>query len=269
MKLVTWNVNSVRARHDRLVAFLDREAPDVVCLQELKVVDAAFPVEAIAARGYHAAVHGQPTYNGVAILSRTPLRDVVTGFGDGDAPADAADTQARLVTATLDAPPVGAVRVTSAYVPNGASVGSDKWAYKMGWMARLDRALDALRGDLPYVLAGDFNVAPTDRDVRNVARWAGTVLTHADARAALVAWAARGLDDAVRRLHPDTDGPYSWWDYRNLGFQKNDGLRIDHVYATPALAARATEARVDRDERRTTTHDTPPSDHAPVVVTFA
>lgn len=265
MKLVTWNVNSVRARHDRLVAFLDREAPDVLCLQELKVVDDAFPLDEIAARGYHVATHGQPTYNGVAILSRTPLRDVVRGFWDDDAP----DVQARLVTATLDAPTVGEVRVTSAYVPNGASVGSDKWAYKTAWMDRLGRGLDRLDPARPYVLCGDVNVAPTDRDVRNADRWAGTVLTHETVRAAVAAWQAWGLDDVVRRLHPDTDGPYSWWDYRNLGFQKNDGLRIDHVLATAPLAARAVEARVDRDERRTTTHATPPSDHAPVLVTFA
>lgn len=265
MKLVTWNVNSVRARHERVLAFLDRETPDVVCLQELKVVDDVFPLDEIAARGYHVATYGQPTYNGVAILSRTPLRDVVRGFWDDDAP----DAPARLVTATLDTPTVGAVRVTSAYVPNGARVGSDKWEYKTAWMARLGRALGRLDPAAPYVLCGDFNVAPTDRDVRNADRWQGSVLTHETVRDALAAWQAWGLDDVVRRLHPETDGPYSWWDYRSLGFQKNDGLRIDHVFATAPLAGRAVDARVDRDERRATTHETPPSDHAPVVVTFA
>ncbi len=266
MKLVTWNVNSVRARHDRVVAFLDRETPDIVCLQELKVVDDAFPHEAIAARGYHVETHGQPTYNGVAILSRTPLRDIARGFSDGDDD----DPQARLITATVDGPGGDAVRVTSAYIPNGSTVGSDKWAYKLAWMARLRAALDGLSGGHPYVLCGDFNVAPDDRDAHNPARWAASVLMHADARAALAAWRAWGLEDTVRALHPDADeGPFTWWDYRNLGFPKNDGLRIDHVYATPSLAARATEARVDRDERRAPKDATPPSDHAPLLVTFS
>ncbi len=270
MKLVTWNVNSVRARHERVLAFLDREAPDVLCLQELKVTDDAFPHEAIAARGYHVATHGQPTYNGVALLSRTPLRDVVRGFGDG---ADD-DPQARLISATVDAETADgeadAVRVTSAYVPNGSTVGSDKWVYKLAWMARLRGALDGLADGHPYVLCGDFNVAPEDRDARNPDRWAASVLLHADARAALAAWHAWGLDDVVRRLHPDAaEGPFTWWDYRNLGFPKNDGLRIDHVFATAALSERATEARVDRDERRAPKDATPPSDHAPLIVTFA
>ena len=261
MKLAAWNVNSVRARHDRLLAFLDRHAPDVVCLQEVKVTEDAFPYDAVRERGYHAAVHGQRTYNGVAVLSRTEPADVVRGFGDG---ADD-DPQARLLWATVDAG-AGPVRVCSAYVPNGATVGSDKWAYKLAWLGRLRRALDAHHDPAaPLVVAGDFNVAPDDAlDVAKPDRWAGSVLTHPEARAALETVRAWGFEDVVRRLHPGEKGPLTWWDYRALGFVKNDGLRIDHVFATAGLAARAVEAVVDRDERK----GEGPSDHAPVLVTF-
>lgn len=255
MKLVTWNVNSVRAREARLLAFLEREAPDVLCLQEIKVTEDAFPFEAVAAAGYHAAVYGQRTYNGVAILSRTPPVDVARGFGDGDEE----DPQTRLVWATVEG-----VRVCSAYFPNGQSVGSDKWAYKLAWMQRLRRALDRLDAATPFVLAGDFNVAPDERDVAFPEFWRGSVLFHPEARAALEEVRAWGLEDAVRRVVGDVQGPYSWWDYRALAFPKGDGLRIDHVFATPDLAARATAARVDRDERK----GEAPSDHAPVIVEF-
>ena len=255
MKLATWNVNSVRAREARLLAFLDREAPDVLCLQELKVTEEAFPFEALTARGYHAAVYGQRTYNGVAVLSRTPAEDVARGFGDGEEE----DPQARLVWATVEG-----VRVVSAYFPNGQKVGSDKWAYKLAWMERLRRTLDRLDPNQPLVLAGDFNVAPDERDVAFPEFWRGTVLFHPEARAALEGVRTWGLEDTVRRVVGDVQGPYSWWDYRALSFPKGDGLRIVHVFATPALSARATSARVDRDERKSET----PSDHAPVIVEF-
>ncbi len=257
MKLATWNVNSIRARLERLLAFLDREAPDVVCLQETKVPDADFPADVLRARGYAAALHGQRTYNGVAILSRLPLEDVQTGFsGDGAPP----DPQARLVAATVEG-----VRVVSAYFPNGGGVGSDKWAYKLDWMARLRRLLGTLDPGQPLALCGDFNVAPDDvRDVAFPDQWQNTVLTHPDARAALEDLRAWGLLDAVR-LHHHAAGPYTWWDYRSLGFVRNDGLRIDHVYVTEPLARRCTDAYVDRDERK----GEKPSDHAPVVAVFA
>lgn len=265
MLVATWNVNSVKARHDRLLAFLDRARPDVLCLQELKTVDEGFPFEAVQARGYEAAAYGQKTYNGVAILSRHPLSHVVRGFDDG---ADE-DAQARLVEARVSPANGPSLTVISAYVVNGASVGSDKWAYKLAWMDRLEKTLAARHDPAsPLVLAGDFNVAPTDADVKNVARWAGTVLTHEAVRGALARWRAWGLSDAFRAAVPEdpaAPGPFSWWDYRNLGFPKNDGLRIDHVYATAAL--RPAEAWVDRDERRA--GETAPSDHAPVLVRFA
>lgn len=254
MKLATWNVNSVKARHDRLLVFLTRERPDVLCLQELKTEAAGFPLASVEALGYHAALYGQKTYNGVAILSREAPEDVVTGFADGEDE----DPQARLVAAT-----VAGVRVISAYFPNGQSVGSEKWAYKLAWMDRLARALGRLDPAAPLVLCGDFNVAPEDRDAAFPELWRASVLMHAQGRAALARIAAWGFADCVRRHH-DGDGPFSWWDYRSLGFPRGDGLRIDHVYATAPLAARCTSARVDRDERK----GEKPSDHAPVIAEF-
>jgi len=255
MRIVTWNVNSIRARLDRLLAFLQREAPDVVCLQELKVPDEDFPFEAIRAAGYHAAVHGQRTYNGVAVFGRAIPTDVITGLGDG-----AADEQARLIAATVDG-----VRVVSVYVPNGQVVGSDKWDYKLAWLRRLGEWLTRNHSPgQPLVLCGDFNVAPEDRDVARLEEWRASVLCHEDARRALRGVVEWGLVDTIR-LHDEGPGPYTWWDYRMLAFPKGNGLRIDHIFATPDLARRSTAARVDRDERKGKL----PSDHAPVIVDFA
>jgi len=254
MKIATWNVNSVRARLERLLAWLGREQPDVVCLQELKVTDADFPRAEIEAAGWHAAVHGQKTYNGVAILSRTALTDVRAGLGDG-----VADEEARLLSAFA-----GTTRVVSAYVPNGKVVGSDKWAYKLEWLRRLRGYLDrtAKPADA-LVLCGDFNVAPEDRDVARVEEWRETVLCHEEGREALRRVTAWGLVDAIR-LHHTGEGPYTWWDYRMLGFPKNNGLRIDHIFATKPLADRCRQACVVREERKGKL----PSDHAPVVAVF-
>lgn len=254
MKLAVWNVNSIRARHDRFLAFLERESPDVVALQETKVPDDVFPVDAVQAAGYHAALYGQKTYNGVALISKEPAIDVVRGFDDGEEE----DPQSRLIAATF-----GDVRVICAYMPNGSTVGSDKWAYKLAWMARLERYLSRLSPDDSVILCGDFNVAPDERDAKNPADWEGSVLTHEDARGALARIRDWGFLDAVR-LHHTGSGPFTWWDYRNLGFQKNNGLRIDHVYITEPLAPVCVEARVDRDERK----GQGASDHAPVLVEF-
>ena len=254
MRLATWNVNSIRARLDRALAWLARQQPDVVCLQELKCTDDAFPHAAIRDAGYHAAVHGQKTYNGVAILSRAEPTDVQTGLGD-----DVEDPQARLVAATVEG-----VRVLSAYVPNGSVVGSDKWAYKLGWLARLrdhlDRGFDPAE---PLVLCGDFNVARFDDEVGFPDRWGGSVLCHHDGREALERVRAWGFTDVFRQHHPE-GGVYSWWDYRAGAFHRNDGLRIDHLFAAEPLADRCTAAEVDRDERK----GPKPSDHAPVVAVF-
>jgi exodeoxyribonuclease-3 len=252
MRLASWNVNSIRARKERLLAWLSASRPDVVCLQELKVTDEAFPGQELAALGYHAAVHGQRTYNGVAILARTEPAEVERGFGDGGD-----DTQARLVAARI-----GRVHVASVYVPNGAEVGSDKWGYKLEWLARLRSWLDRRFGrDELVAICGDFNVAPEPRDVHDPAAWEGTVLFHPDARAAFEAVRAWGLVDALRLHHPGP-GIYTWWDYRMLAFPKNRGLRIDHILLSDPLGSRCTAAVVHRDERK----GRQPSDHAPVVV---
>lgn len=252
LRIATWNVNSVRAREARLLAWLQAHQPDVLCLQELKVVDADFPHAALRALGWHATVHGQKTYNGVAILAREEATDVQRGMGAGDD-----DPQARLVSAV-----VRGIRVVSAYFPNGQTVGSEKWAYKLAWMERLREHLQrTVRPGEAVALCGDFNVAPDDRDVARPESWNDTVLCHPEARAALQRIAALGFVDVFRRHHAE-GGLYSWWDYRQLGFPRNDGLRIDHVFATEPLAKRSTSAAIDRNERK----GKQPSDHAPVLV---
>ena len=252
MKLATWNVNSVRAREERLLRWLGAAQPDVVCLQELKVQDAGFPAEGLRAAGYASAVHGQKTYNGVAILSRAEPTDVVRGFGDGGE-----DAAARLVAGRL-----GPLCVASVYVPNGASVGSDKWAYKLDWLRRLRSWLDrCCSRDELLAVCGDFNVAPEARDVCDPAAWETSVLFHPEARAALAEVCAWGLVDGFR-IHHQEPGLYSWWDYRMLAFPKNQGLRIDHVLLSRPLAERCRSATIDRNERK----GKQPSDHAPVLV---
>jgi exodeoxyribonuclease-3 len=252
MRLATWNVNSIRARQERVLRWLDARRPDVVCLQELKVTEEAFPFDALREQGYHAAVRGQKTYNGVAILSRTPPHEVEKGFADGED-----DAEARLVAARI-----GDVHVVSLYVPNGAQVGSEKWAYKLQWLGRLRAWLDRrFEKDDLVALCGDMNVAPEERDVHDPARWESTVLFHPEVRRTYEEVRAWGLVDAFRMHHPEP-GFYSWWDYRMLAFPRNRGLRIDHVELSEPLAHRCTGATIDRDERK----GKQPSDHVPVVV---
>jgi exodeoxyribonuclease-3 len=254
MKLATWNLNSIRAREDRLVRWLGTACPDVVCLQELKVTDEAFPFDRLRELGYHAAVNGQRTYNGVAVLSRAKSEELARGFGDGGD-----DIQARLVAVRVDG-----VSVLSVYVPNGSEVGSDKWAYKLEWLRRLRAFLDRRfnKGELVAV-CGDMNVAPEARDVYDPPAWEQSVLFHPEARAAFGMVRDWGLVDAYR-LHHQEPGLYTWWDYRMLAFPKGRGLRIDHVLLSEPLAARCTAALIDRNERK----GKQPSDHAPVVVTL-
>lgn len=254
MKLATWNVNSIRARFDRLIAWLGRENPDIVCLQELKVADTAFPRAELEAAGWHAAVLGQKTYNGVGILARTSPEDVRVGMADGGN-----DSEARLISAR-----VHGVRVISAYIPNGKYVGSDTWPYKLEWLRRLRTHLDqAYDPGEDLALCGDFNIAPGERDVARPDEWRGSVLFHEELTGLLGELMAWGLVDTIR-LHHTGEGPFTWWDYRMLGFPKNNGLRIDHILATASLAARCREAYVCRDERKGKL----PSDHAPVVAVF-
>lgn len=257
-RIISWNVNSVRVREARLLAVLERHQPDVLCLQELKTLDEGFPHASVRAAGYEATTYGQKTYNGVALLVKAPLvaTDVVRGFGD-----DVEDPQARVVAAT-----VGGVRVCCVYVPNGGEMGSEKWDYKRAWYARLDRFLaqQGVRDGAPFVICGDFNVAWDERDVAKPENWLDGVLYHPDARALLHGTAgSAALVDTLRQHHAEPN-LLSWWDYRNLGFQKNDGLRIDYVFANPAAAQACVAAGIDRDERR----GQQPSDHAPVWADF-
>ncbi|GIV58697.1 MAG: exodeoxyribonuclease III [Bacteroidetes bacterium] len=253
MKIATWNVNSIRARMERVRPWLEAHAPDLVCLQEIKTTDADFPYADVEALGYRAAVHGQKTYNGVAILSRRPADEVHRRL-DGE------DTEARFLAARF-----GDLHLLNVYVPNGAVVGSDKWAYKLAWLRQLRDYLAAHhRPDERLVLCGDFNVAPEPRDVARPDAWAESVLFHPEARRALAELTDWGLVDLLR-LHHEGPGPYTWWDYRNLAFPKNDGLRIDHLFATRPMAERCTDAFVDREARK----GPKPSDHAPVVAVFA
>jgi exodeoxyribonuclease-3 len=254
MKVATWNVNSIRARQQHVIDWLEAARPDVLCIQELKATEDGFPSDEVAESGYEAAVFGQKTYNGVAIVSRYPITNVVRGFDDD---ADE-DPQARLISAEIEG-----VTIMSAYFPNGGEVGSDKYEYKLQWMARLretlKRRFDASQDEV--ALCGDFNVAPFDDDIGRPAEWRSSVLACDSVREALDDVASTGLQDVVRPFHPQ-GGVFSWWDYRGRGFERGNGLRIDHVYCTPKLASRTIGAIVDREERGRKS----PSDHAPVMV---
>jgi exodeoxyribonuclease-3 len=251
--LASWNVNSIRARLDRALAWLDRVQPDVLCMQETKVVNDHFPLQAFADKGYEAAIWGQKTYNGVAILSRSTPQDVQRGFGDTP------DEEARLLAASIDG-----VRVYSCYVPNGKVIGSPAAEAKLRWLDRLDELLGTHAADDRVVVCGDFNVAWDDRDVHDPNFWRTQVLYHPSMQ--------KGLHDLVSsahlvdtfRMHHEEDGLYSWWDYRMLGFPKNRGLRIDYVFASEALAPTCSDACIDRQERKGKS----PSDHAPVLARF-
>lgn len=254
MQIATWNVNSIRARLPRVLAWLERVGPEVVCLQETKVVDEQFPIAEMAARGYHALVFGQPTYNGVAILSRIPTGSVLRGFPGAD------DDQERRLIATT----ISGISVVCVYVPNGREVGSPAYEHKLAWMTRLRTLLRDLasRGE-QLVVCGDFNIAPGDGDVHDPDRWLGQILCSPAERAVLDDLLRWGMVDVLRRHHPGP-GPFTWWDYRGGAFHRDWGLRIDHILATRPLAERCTAVEVHRSERK----GERPSDHVPVVATF-
>lgn len=255
MKLVTWNINSIRARTDRLLVWLDRERPDVVCLQETKTEDAGFPLEALRKAGYEVATFGQRSYNGVAIASTQPLTDVTRGFGDGES-----DDEARVIAATTHG-----VRVVCLYVPNGQDLTSDKYPYKLGWFKRLRAYLDrTAKPDDLLVVCGDMNVTADDRDVWSPAAWKDQIHCSPAERAALAEVRDFGLIDLFR-VHTPDGGVYSWWDYRGVSFFKDQGLRIDHILATAPLAARCTACTIDRTARK----GQDASDHAPVTAVFS
>ncbi len=258
MRIYTWNINSIRARTDRLLDWLQSRQPDVVCLQELKCTDAQLPAAELEAAGYRGAWFGQPTYNGVAILARPPLEltDVEHGLGDGGP----GEEQARVIRAT-----VAGLRLFCLYAPNGQAVGSAAYEYKLDWYQRLRRVLDTQHKPTDQLLlAGDFNVAPDERDVWDPVLWEGNTLFSRPERDALQQLIGFGLVDTFRTFH-DEAGRFSFWDYQQLGFPRNHGLRIDHLLATRPLAERITAADIDREARK----GKKPSDHAPVWIELA
>jgi exodeoxyribonuclease III len=259
VRIATWNVNSLRVRLPQLLEWLAASAPDVVALQETKLTDDAFPGAELNAAGYNVAFSGQKTYNGVALLARSAgpggglLADVsrdIPGFDD---------PQRRVIAAT-----VGELRVVDVYVPNGQSVDSDKYQYKLGWLQALRQYLAAELVRFPrLVVLGDFNIAPEDRDVHDPIAWQGSVLVSEPERAALRALLDTGFDDVFRRFE-QAEKSFSWWDYRQGAFRRNAGLRIDLILSSRALAERCTASEIDREPRRVERA----SDHTPVLATF-
>jgi exodeoxyribonuclease III len=255
LRVASWNVNSIRARLPRLEEWLSEREPDVVCLQEIKGEEDVFPGERLEQLGYRAAVFGQRTYNGVAVLSREEPRDVVRGL-----PGDGPDAQARLIEVDLSR-----MRVLSVYVPNGGEVGGDKYAFKLEWLSRLTRRLAELRGSgRPLLVCGDFNAAREERDVSDADEWEGSVLYNPEMRAAMLRVLGLGLVDLFRSRQP-AGGHFSWWDYRRRSFARERGLRIDYLLASADLADRCVSCWIDRDQRG----GEKPSDHAPVVADVA
>lgn len=253
MKIATWNVNSLRVRLPQVLQWLGTAQPDVLALQETKLADDKFPVDEITAAGYQVAFHGQPTYNGVAILSRSSLADVRFGMPGFE------DDQARVVAATIDG-----VRVLDLYVPNGQEVGSDKYSYKLRWLEHLAGVVaEELENHPNLVVLGDFNIAPADADVHDPEAWRGRILFSDAEKAALQRLTDLGLVDSFRLFEQD-EKVFSWWDYRAAGFRRNLGLRIDLVLLSKALAAGCTDASIDRVPRGWER----PSDHAPAIATF-
>ncbi|MBV9661417.1 MAG: exodeoxyribonuclease III [Acidimicrobiales bacterium] len=254
MRIATWNVNSLKARLPRVEEWLGYARPDVLCLQETKLSDAAFPHMAFAAQGYESVHHGDRQWNGVAILSRVGISDPVAGFVSSLEP----DADTRLISAWC-----GGVHVSSVYVPNGRSVDSDHYEYKLAWMAKLRQHVDSLGkpGD-PVAVGGDFNIAPADTDVWDPAHFVGSTHVSEPERRALAELEDWGLVDAFRGRYPDEDGLYSYWDYRAGDFHEHRGMRIDLILMTASLASRVRWALVDRNARKGKL----PSDHAPVFV---
>lgn len=253
MILASWNVNSIRVRLPQVLEWLAAQQPDILCLQETKVPDEEFPFDAFLQAGYHAIASGQKTYNGVAILSKQAATDVVADAAGIDS------EQRRLLAASYNG-----IRVVNVYVPNGSEVGSEKYAYKLGWLSGLETYLKSEIEKSPgLVLLGDFNIAPEDRDVHDPEVWRGSVLVSDAERAALAELTDLGLVD-VFRLFEQAPESYSWWDYRAAAFRRNNGLRIDLILCTKELAQQCQRSWIDKEPRQLER----PSDHAPVVAEF-
>lgn len=253
MKIASWNINSLRKRQDRLFAWLEETKPDVICLQETKCPDDQFPVLALQAAGYHSTYHGEKSYNGVAILSKTQPVDVRASLCD-----EVVDPQARVIAARIDN-----VRVFSIYAPNGQAVGSPAYDYKLKWYARLRDSL-AREQNVDLIVCGDFNVAPEDIDTYDANLWRGAIMCSEGERAAFQQLCSVGLTDTFRIHHQEGEN-FSWWDYRMLSFPKNCGLRIDAILASKSLAEKCNAAGIDREMRK----GKEPSDHAPVWAEFS
>ncbi len=250
LRIATWNVNSIKVRLGHLLDWLQETAPDVALLQEIKVEDGKFPALEIEERGYNVAVHGQKTYNGVAMLSKRPLEDVMRGL-----PGDESDVQARYLEAT-----VSGVRIASLYLPNGNPVESDKFPYKLGWMERLrERARELLHDEETFVLGGDYNILPGNKDVYDPEAFAADALCRPESRALFREILYLGLTEAFRALNPNIVA-YSYWDYQAGAWQKDHGLRLDHLLLSPLAADRLVKTGIDRDLRGRQK----PSDHVPV-----
>ena len=259
MKIVTWNINGVRARIDNLLAWLKDSQPDIVCLQEIKTVDEQFPRAEIEALGYNVETHGQKGFNGVALLSKLPFDEINRGL-----PGDDADEQARFIEGVFSTGQ-GALRVVSLYLPNGNPVGSEKFPYKLGWMERLEAwTKGRLALEEPLVLAGDYNVIPEPKDARHPEHWVHDALFQPQSRRALRRLEALGLTDAIRGV-TDAGDVYTFWDYQAGAWQKNNGIRIDHLLLSPEAANLLRSATVEKHVRAWEK----PSDHVPVAVELA
>jgi len=256
MKIATWNINGVKARLESALTYLHQERPDVICLQEIKSVDENFPAGAFEDLGYNVATHGQKGFNGVAILSKQPLDEVTPRL-----PGDDNDDQARFIEATVSVP-AGSLKVASIYLPNGNPIGTEKFSYKLAWMKRLaQHARSLLAEEIPLVLAGDYNVIPEPADAKRPEAWTGDALYQPESRAMFRALMNNGFTDAARQCHP-APGIYTFWDYQAGAFQKNNGIRIDHLLLSPQAADRLVSAGIDRFTRGWEK----PSDHVPVWV---
>jgi exodeoxyribonuclease-3 len=255
MKIATWNVNSVNARLETVLRWFEAAQPDVACLQEIKCVDEKFPAEPFERLGYNVAVHGQKSYNGVALLSKTPLEDVRRGLPDGDG-----DDHARYIEAVVSGRQP--VRVASIYLPNGNPIPTEKFAYKLDWMGRLNaHARELLALEEPFVLTGDFNVIPEPRDAEFPNNWLGDALFQPESRAAFRALKNLGLTEAYLQADGAL-GAYTFWDYQAGAWQRNNGIRIDHALLSPQAADRLAGVSIHRDVRAWDK----PSDHVPLVV---
>jgi len=251
VKIATWNVNSIKVRLPAVLDWLETQAPDVLLLQEIKTTEDGFPRLEIESRGYACAVVGQRTYNGVAILSRHPMEDVITAL-----PGDPADEQARYVEATIQG-----LRIASIYLPNGNPATTPKYDYKLAWMVRLrEHAVRLLETGVPFVLAGDYNVLPQEIDVYNPTAWVDDALFKPETRRAYRSIVNLGLTDAFRALHPAQEHAYTFWDYQAGRWQRDEGLRIDHLLLSPAAADRLLACAIDREPRGKERA----SDHTPI-----